>query len=142
MYMVYHTSNEMQPPIQRVVESVCQCILLHFCTAALLQCCAILLCRYCAIICAIGIALCQMLADDWTSLGEVQYRKIPLYNLDWGGDENRQLDRNVVAVAKYGGAVAMMRDETKLLKVKKITIRQRQYSQYSCHQQRIISRVE
>lgn len=61
--------------------------------------------------------LCQMLADDWTSLGDVQYRKIHLYDLDWAGDEDRQLDRNVVAVAKYGGAVAMMRDETKLLKV-------------------------
>ena len=58
-----------------------------------------------------------MLADDWTSLGDVHYRKIPLYDLDWAGNEDRQLDRNVVAVAKYGGAVAMMRDETKLLKV-------------------------
>lgn len=60
----------------------------------------------------------QMLADDWTSLRDVQYRKIHLYDLDWAGDEDRQLDRCLVAVAKYGGAVAMVRDETKLLKVR------------------------
>lgn len=112
----HHTSSEVQRPTQRVVEPVCQCILLHFCTAALLRHC-------CAIIVSL-LLLCQMLADDWTSLGEVQYRKIPLYDLDWGGDEDRQLDRNVVAVAKYGGAVAMMRDETKLLKVEKFTKQQ------------------
>lgn len=58
-----------------------------------------------------------MLADDWTSLGEVQYRKVRLYELGWADDEDHRLDRNVVAVAKYGGAVAMVRDETKLLKV-------------------------
>eukprot|EP00752_Nemacystus_decipiens_P002885 g2684.t1 len=58
-----------------------------------------------------------MLADDWTSLRDVQYRKIHLYDLDWAGDEDRQLDRCLVAVAKYGGAVAMVRDETKLLKM-------------------------
>lgn len=60
----------------------------------------------------------KMLADDWTSLRDVQYRKIHLYDLDWAGDEDRQLDRCLVAVAKYGGAVAMVRDETKLLKVR------------------------
>lgn len=59
----------------------------------------------------------EMLADGWTSLGDVQYRKIHLYALDWADDENRRLDRNLVSVAKYGGAVAMVRDETKLLKV-------------------------
>lgn len=58
-----------------------------------------------------------MLADDWINLGDVQYRKIHLYDLDWTEDEDRRLDRNQVAVAKYGGAVAMVRDETKLLKV-------------------------
>lgn len=58
-----------------------------------------------------------MLADDWTSLRDVQYRKVHLYDLDWAGKEDRQLDRCLVAVAKYGGAVAMVRDETKLLKV-------------------------
>lgn len=61
-----------------------------------------------------------MLADDWTSLGDVEYRKLRLYELDWADDENRRLDRNVVAIAKYGGAVAMVRDETKLLKVNTI----------------------
>lgn len=60
----------------------------------------------------------QMLADDWTCLRDVQYRKIHLYDLDWANDENRQLDRCLVAVAKYGGAVAMVRDEAKLLKVR------------------------
>ncbi|CAN0329277.1 unnamed protein product, partial [Hapterophycus canaliculatus] len=59
-----------------------------------------------------------MLADDWTSLRDVQYRKVHLYDLDWAGNEDRQLDRCLVAVAKYGGAVAMVRDETKLLKVR------------------------
>lgn len=59
-----------------------------------------------------------MLADDWTSLRDVQYRKIRLYELGWAEDENHRLDLNVVAVAKYGGAVAMVRDETKLLKVR------------------------
>lgn len=59
-----------------------------------------------------------MLADDWTSLRDVQYRKVHLYDLDWAGKEDRQLDRCLVAVAKYGGAVAMVRDETKLLKVR------------------------
>lgn len=59
-----------------------------------------------------------MLADDWTSLRDVQYRKIHLYDLDWSQDEDRQLDRCLVAVAKYGGAVAMVRDETKLIKVR------------------------
>lgn len=58
-----------------------------------------------------------MLADDWTSLGEVQYRKIHLYDLGWADDEERRLDRNLVTVSKLGGAVAMVRDETKLLKV-------------------------
>lgn len=58
-----------------------------------------------------------MFADDWASLGDVQYRKIHLYDLDWAGHEERQLDRNLVAVSKFGGAVAMVRDETKLLKV-------------------------
>ncbi|CAN0087872.1 unnamed protein product [Ectocarpus fasciculatus] len=58
-----------------------------------------------------------MLADDWTSLRDVQYRKIHLYDLDWAENEDRHLDRCLVAVAKYGGAVAMVRDETKLLKM-------------------------
>lgn len=58
-----------------------------------------------------------MLANNWTSLRDVQYRKVQLYDLDWANDEDRQLDRSLVAVAKYGGAVAMVRDETKLLKV-------------------------
>ena len=58
-----------------------------------------------------------MLADDWISLGDVQYRKVHLYDLEWGDDEDRRLDRNLMVVAKYGGAVAMIRDETKLLKV-------------------------
>lgn len=58
-----------------------------------------------------------MLAADWTSLGDDQYRKIRLYDLDWDRTENHHLDRNVVTVAKYGGAVAMVRDETKLLEV-------------------------
>lgn len=59
-----------------------------------------------------------MLADNWTSLGRVQYRKFRLYELNWGEDEDHRLDRNVVAIAKYGGAVAMVRDESKLLKVR------------------------
>lgn len=63
-----------------------------------------------------------MLADDWTSLRDVQYRKIHLYDLDWTKDENHRLDHNVVAVAKYGGAIAMVRDETKLLKVHSLTL--------------------
>lgn len=58
-----------------------------------------------------------MLADDWTSLGSVQYRKIHLYNLDWAEHEDLRLERSLVAVAKFGGAVATVRDETKLLKV-------------------------
>lgn len=66
-----------------------------------------------------------MLADDWTSLRDVQYRKIHLYDLDWAKDEDRQLDRCLVAVAKYGGAVAMVRDETKLLKVRGVLREQR-----------------
>lgn len=63
-----------------------------------------------------------MLADDWTSLGEVQYRRLHLYELDWAGDDDHRLDRNIIAVAKYGGAVAMVRDEGKLLKVGEIML--------------------
>ncbi|CAM9874307.1 unnamed protein product [Choristocarpus tenellus] len=58
-----------------------------------------------------------MLSGDWTALGEVQYRKLHLYDLDWGTDDECRLDRTIVSVAKYGGAIAMVRDETKLLKV-------------------------
>ncbi|CAM9489489.1 unnamed protein product, partial [Discosporangium mesarthrocarpum] len=57
-----------------------------------------------------------MISGEWTALGEVQYRKLHVYDLDWGEDEECRLDRSITALAKYGGAIAMVRDETKVLK--------------------------
>ncbi|CAM9819713.1 unnamed protein product, partial [Phaeothamnion confervicola] len=56
-----------------------------------------------------------MYAGDWVSLGEVQYRKFEVYKLDWdGAREQSELDSHHVAAARFGGPIAMIRDETKL----------------------------
>eukprot|EP00638_Chattonella_subsalsa_P017450 CAMPEP_0117825468 /NCGR_PEP_ID=MMETSP0949-20121206/5502_1 /TAXON_ID=44440 /ORGANISM="Chattonella subsalsa, Strain CCMP2191" /LENGTH=341 /DNA_ID=CAMNT_0005665461 /DNA_START=44 /DNA_END=1065 /DNA_ORIENTATION=- len=50
---------------------------------------------------------------DWQSLGEVQYRKWEVYHeLEWGIED---LDACIIAGAQYGGPVAVVRDESKLV---------------------------
>ncbi|XP_019620378.1 PREDICTED: vacuolar protein sorting-associated protein 16 homolog isoform X2 [Branchiostoma belcheri] len=51
---------------------------------------------------------------DWNPLGQVFYRKQEIYTLGW---RDIDLDKFVVAAAPYGGPVALIRDETKLVRV-------------------------
>ena len=47
-----------------------------------------------------------MLAD-WHSLGEVQYRKWQVYDMDWGEDFN--LDNYLICGAPFGGPIALIK---------------------------------
>ncbi|XP_078613181.1 vacuolar protein sorting-associated protein 16 homolog isoform X1 [Branchiostoma floridae x Branchiostoma japonicum] len=51
---------------------------------------------------------------DWNPLGQVFYRKQEIYSMGW---RDIDLDKFVVAAAPYGGPIALIRDETKLVRV-------------------------
>ncbi|XP_070536133.1 vacuolar protein sorting-associated protein 16 homolog [Ptychodera flava] len=50
---------------------------------------------------------------DWNPLGEVFYRKIELYSMGW---KDVDLSKYKVAAAPYGGPIALIRDDSKLVK--------------------------
>ncbi len=52
------------------------------------------------------------MAADWSALGGVYYEQRELYSLAWGID----VDASRVACAPFGGPVAVMRDDRKILK--------------------------
>ena len=54
-------------------------------------------------------------AAEWNELGKLFYRKRELYRMGWSGV--KALDQELVACAKYGGPVALIRDDTKLTRV-------------------------
>lgn len=52
-----------------------------------------------------------MYSEDWQALGDVQFRKWECYQLDW--DIN--VDDHQVVGAPYGGPLAVLRDERKMV---------------------------
>lgn len=56
------------------------------------------------------------LTADWNPLGrDIFYRKFELYSMDWG--EQLDLNNFIVAPAAYGGPIALIRDDKKIVKV-------------------------
>jgi vacuolar protein sorting-associated protein 16 len=55
--------------------------------------------------------------SDWNALGEVLYRKIPVYEMKWKGSDNDNLhiDDYLICGAPFGGPLAMIRDDKKLV---------------------------
>ena len=52
--------------------------------------------------------------NDWHSLGEVQYRKWPVYeSMLW--DSNLRIDDFIITGASYGGPIAMVRNHRRLM---------------------------
>lgn len=51
-------------------------------------------------------------ASDWSQLGGVFYERREVYALPWGVD----IDASRVAVAPYGGPIAIVRDDRKIIK--------------------------
>jgi hypothetical protein len=54
---------------------------------------------------------------DWQPLGDVFYRKFELYTMNWTVDQV-DLAGFMVAAAPYGGPIALVRDEKKIVRVK------------------------
>jgi hypothetical protein len=53
---------------------------------------------------------------DWHALGEVQYRKWPVYEpMQW--ENNLRIDDYIVSGASYGGPLALVRDHKRLIPV-------------------------
>eukprot|EP00639_Heterosigma_akashiwo_P001962 CAMPEP_0194562632 /NCGR_PEP_ID=MMETSP0292-20121207/3006_1 /TAXON_ID=39354 /ORGANISM="Heterosigma akashiwo, Strain CCMP2393" /LENGTH=174 /DNA_ID=CAMNT_0039411393 /DNA_START=157 /DNA_END=677 /DNA_ORIENTATION=- len=58
-----------------------------------------------------------MINTDWQSLGDVQYRKWVVYDeMEWGDFD---LDSCIICGAPYGGPLAVVRDEKKLVEAEK-----------------------
>ncbi len=55
----------------------------------------------------------KMSYGDWNVLGEVFYRKWHVYDTAWGPDIN--LDEYLICGAPFGGPIAMIRDDRKLV---------------------------
>eukprot|EP00959_Pyramimonas_sp_CCMP1952_P125218 2618078-Pyramimonas_sp.AAC.1 len=53
-------------------------------------------------------------AAQWNELGKLFYRKRDLYRMLWQGVN---IETSLVASAKYGGPIALVRDDKKLSKV-------------------------
>lgn len=51
--------------------------------------------------------------SDWNALGEVLYRKIPIYEMKW--NDNIHIDDYMICGATFGGPLAMIRDDKKLV---------------------------
>jgi len=54
-------------------------------------------------------------AAEWNELGKLFYRKRELYRMVWSGIS--ALDHELVACAKYGGPIALVRDDKKLMRL-------------------------
>ncbi|CAN7980220.1 unnamed protein product [Ixodes pacificus] len=55
---------------------------------------------------------------DWSPLGrDVYYRKFELYSMKWQ-EQGLNLSEFIVAAAPYGGPIAIIRDEKKIMKIK------------------------
>lgn len=53
---------------------------------------------------------------DWNALGDILYRKIPVYEMKWkGGNEDLHIDDYLVCGAPFGGPLAMIRDDKKFV---------------------------
>jgi vacuolar protein sorting-associated protein 16 len=55
----------------------------------------------------------RRMQGDWNALGEVLYRKIPVYQMKWKGNDN--IDDYLICGAPFGGPLAMIRDDKKLV---------------------------
>eukprot|EP00118_Oscarella_pearsei_P006071 m.27723 g.27723 ORF g.27723 m.27723 type:complete len:837 (+) comp30298_c0_seq2:46-2556(+) len=75
--------------------------------------------------------------SEWDSLGEVFYRKRELFRMNWLSDQI-DLSRFIVAGAPFGGAIAMVRDDKKILRVKSGSLKPMVYI-YSASGDRISS---
>ena len=51
---------------------------------------------------------------DWEKLADVYYRKHEVYSMCW---KNIDLSHYVVAAGKYGGPIALMQDDSKIILV-------------------------
>ncbi|XP_075231443.1 vacuolar protein sorting 16 [Lycorma delicatula] len=59
-----------------------------------------------------------LLTADWCPYGKDGYfRKFEVYTMEWQEDPEINLDRIVIAAAKYGGPIAVVRDRSKIVKV-------------------------
>jgi len=58
-------------------------------------------------------------AADWSELGKLFYRKRELYQMLWGREQMGlgRLDDDLVACARYGGPIAVVRDDRKLTRL-------------------------
>jgi hypothetical protein len=54
----------------------------------------------------------EMYSEDWQSLGDVQYRRWECYSLDWGVS----VDEHHVVGAPFGGPLALVRDDKKMVR--------------------------
>lgn len=52
---------------------------------------------------------------DWHALGDLLYRKWHVYDMEWG--ENMNIDEYMICGAPFGGPLAMIRDDKKLIPV-------------------------
>ncbi|KAK6182738.1 hypothetical protein SNE40_010352 [Patella caerulea] len=52
-----------------------------------------------------------MATADWNPLGNVYYRNVELYQMDWNG--LLELNQYMIAAAPYGGPIALMKDDKK-----------------------------
>ena len=60
-------------------------------------------------------------AAEWNELGKLFYRKRELYKMVWPGVKS--LDQELVACAKYGGPIALVRDDRKLTRATAAQVR-------------------
>ena len=55
---------------------------------------------------------------DWNALGEVPYRKWCVYDMNWNEkEESIQIEDYNVCGAPFGGPIALIRDEKKLVQL-------------------------
>jgi vacuolar protein sorting-associated protein 16 len=52
---------------------------------------------------------------DWNSLGEILYRQIPVYEMAW--KDKIHIDEYLICGAPFGGPIAMIRDDKKLVAI-------------------------
>ncbi|XP_071942390.1 vacuolar protein sorting-associated protein 16 homolog [Antedon mediterranea] len=55
---------------------------------------------------------------DWNPMGEVYFRKSELYSMDRKWQEVADLKKFKIAAAPYGGPIALIRDDSKIMQVK------------------------
>ncbi|KAH6558965.1 hypothetical protein KP509_1Z035300 [Ceratopteris richardii] len=62
------------------------------------------------------------IAAEWTTMGDKFYRKQEIYKMCW---ENVDLSRHKVACAPYGGPIAIIRDDSKIVQLRAESARPR-----------------